>query len=58
MSHEDKVSKTGQLGTLTGSPVSPDYGTTMPKINELHTFVVKMRLISTQNPSRVVVFLK
>ena len=48
--HEGKVSKIGQFGTLTCSPVSPDSGTTMPeKIKELHTFVVKMRLISTHN---------
>ena len=31
MIHEDIVSKIGQFGTLTGSPVSPDSGTTMPK---------------------------
>ena len=45
---EDKVSKIGQFGTPTCSRVSPDSGTTMPEIKELHTFVVKMRLISTQ----------
>ena len=57
--HEGKVSKIGQFGTLTCSPVSPDSGTTMPeKIKELHTFVVKMRLISTKRSSQVVVFLK
>ena len=31
MIDEDKVSKIGQSGTLTCSPVSPDSGTTMPK---------------------------
>ena len=31
MVHEDKVSKIGQFGTLTCSPVSPDSGTTMPE---------------------------
>lgn len=31
MVHEDKVSKIGQFGTLTCSPVSPESGTTMPE---------------------------
>ena len=31
MIHVDKVSKIGQFGTLTCSPVSPDSGTTRPK---------------------------
>ena len=29
--HEDKVSKIGQFGTLTCSPVSPESGATMPE---------------------------
>ena len=31
MIHEDKVSKIGQFGTPTCSPVSPDSGTTVPE---------------------------
>ena len=31
MVQKDKVSKMDQFGTLAGSPVSPDSGTTMPE---------------------------
>ena len=31
LAHEDKVSKIGQFGSLTSSPVSPNSGTTMPE---------------------------
>ena len=38
--HEDKVSKIGQFGTLTGSPVSPDSGTTMPEKSRNYTLLL------------------
>ena len=48
--HEDKVSKICQFGTLTCSPVSPDSGTTMLKIKELHTFLVEVNFYPKSPP--------
>ena len=36
--HEDKVSKIGQFGTLTCSPVSPESGTSMPENHRITHF--------------------
>ena len=56
--HEDKVSKTGQFGTLTCSPVSPDSSTTMPGNQGTTHFCYQNKVNFTQNSSTNMIFFK